>query len=264
MLQQIRTCNPNDKVVIVSNFTSALSIIESSILEPRQFSYLRLDGNTAAQNRQSLVDTFNRTTTEHSFCFLLSAKAGGCGLNLIGANRLVMFDNDWNPSTDIQSMGRVYRTGQTKPCFIYRLFTSGTLEEVIFQRQRQKAALSELTVDGEGKQNSKASSVTKFSKEELKDCFTLKACACDTKWKLGKRWPEYTGADRLRELGCCDQPLLNVAGTMDHIVTFIHISNDDEALSICADSDVDMNCDKTSEKTTFSDESSESENEFVF
>jgi hypothetical protein len=250
--------------VIVSNFTSVLSIIESSILEPRKFSYLRLDGNTAAQNRQSLVDTFNRTTTQHSFCFLLSAKAGGCGLNLVGANRLVMFDNDWNPSTDIQSMGRVYRTGQTKPCFIYRLFTSGTLEEVIYQRQRQKSALSELTVDGDGRQCSKSSSLTKFSKEELKDCFTLKDCACDTKLKLGKRWPEYTGADGLRELGCCDEPLLNIAMTIGHILSFIHISNDDEALSICAEAEMETNFDKPSANLASVEESSESENEFVF
>jgi DNA repair and recombination RAD54-like protein len=53
---------------------------------------------------------------------LLSSKAGGCGLNLIGANRLVMFDPDWNPATDDQAMARVWRDGQKKNCFIYRLF----------------------------------------------------------------------------------------------------------------------------------------------
>lgn len=56
---------------------------------------------------------------------MLSSKAGGCGLNLIGANRLVMFDPDWNPATDDQAMARVWRDGQKKNCFIYRLFSVG-------------------------------------------------------------------------------------------------------------------------------------------
>jgi DNA repair and recombination RAD54-like protein len=89
LLEQIRKEACSDKVVIVSNFTQALSIIESLILQPRKLSYLRLDGST--QNRQVLVDTFNRTSPESNFCLLLSSKAGGCGLNIAGANRLVMF-----------------------------------------------------------------------------------------------------------------------------------------------------------------------------
>ena len=92
LLQSIRETAPDDKVVIVSNFTSALSTIESSVLDPRHYSYQRLDGTTDLQNRQPMVDSFNRSTPEQSFCLLLSSKAGGCGLNLIGANRLVMFD----------------------------------------------------------------------------------------------------------------------------------------------------------------------------
>jgi SNF2 family DNA or RNA helicase len=89
LLLQIRRHAPHDKVVIVSNFTSALSIIESLVLQPHSHSYLRLDGST--KNRQALVDTFNRTSVEHSYCLLLSSKAGGCGLNIVGANRLFMF-----------------------------------------------------------------------------------------------------------------------------------------------------------------------------
>jgi DNA repair and recombination RAD54-like protein len=95
LLQQIRAKAPSDKVVIVSNYTSALSMIERSILKPQRLTYLRLDGATDLKNRQSLVDTFNATSAERHFVFLLSSKAGGCGLNLIGANRLVMFDPDW-------------------------------------------------------------------------------------------------------------------------------------------------------------------------
>ena len=80
-----------EKVVIISNFTSVLSTIESTILRQKQMTFARLDGSTDQSERQGLVDTFNRPSSS-VFAFLLSSKAGGCGLNLTGANRLVMFD----------------------------------------------------------------------------------------------------------------------------------------------------------------------------
>lgn len=89
LLAQIRHDAPGDKVVIVSNFTSVLSLVESLILQTRSYNYLRLDGTT--KDRQSVVDTFNRTSVDRFYCLLLSSKAGGCGLNIVGANRLVMF-----------------------------------------------------------------------------------------------------------------------------------------------------------------------------
>jgi SNF2 family DNA or RNA helicase len=77
LLQQIKESAPGEKVVVVSNFTSVLSMIESMILRPRNLSYLRLDGSTDPQTRQNHVDLFNRTSAEQNFCFLLSSKAGG-------------------------------------------------------------------------------------------------------------------------------------------------------------------------------------------
>jgi SNF2 family DNA or RNA helicase len=129
LLVSVRETCPGDKVIVVSNFTSALTIIEKSILQKRNWTYLRLDGSVSQNDRQNMVDAFNRCSADHSFVFLLSSKAGGCGLNLIGANRLVMFDPDFNPATDAQAMARIYRQGQRKSCYIYRLFTSGTVEE---------------------------------------------------------------------------------------------------------------------------------------
>lgn len=80
------------------------------------------------KKRQKMVDIFNNPEVWCSimikapeFVFMLSSKAGGCGLNLIGANRLVMFDPDWNPANDAQAMARVWRDGQKKLCYIYRL-----------------------------------------------------------------------------------------------------------------------------------------------
>lgn len=78
---------------------------------------------------------------------MLSSKAGGCGINLIGANRLVLIDPDWNPALDQQVLARVWRDGQKKDCFIYRFISTGTIEEKIFQRQSMKLQLSSCVVD---------------------------------------------------------------------------------------------------------------------
>ncbi|KAK3073257.1 DNA-dependent ATPase protein rad54 [Teratosphaeriaceae sp. CCFEE 6253] len=96
--------------------------------------------------RQKLVDKFNDPEGPE-FVFLLSSKAGGCGLNLIGANRLVLFDPDWNPAADQQALARVWRDGQKKDCFVYRFIATGTIEEKIFQRQSHKQSLSSCVVD---------------------------------------------------------------------------------------------------------------------
>ena len=232
LLDLIRRFNPTDKVVIISNFTSALTIIEELILHTKGLSFVRLDGSTDNKLRGSIVDSFNRGSVDTSFAFLLSSKAGGCGLNLIGANRLIMVDADWNPATDHQAMARIYREGQMKSCFIYRLFTAGTVEEVIYQRQLHKGNLAKLANDG-GSSTSDAS----FSKEELRDCFTLKRdCKCDTKRKLGKKWCDFN-VD-----GCEDKPLLHICE--DPNVTFVREVDDVDAESTvlvdsAADDDVD-------------------------
>ena len=216
ILRSIRSTSSDDKVVVVSNFTSMLSILETSIMEPMGYTYSRLDGSVEISRRQGLVDCFNRTSADKQFCFLLSSKAGGCGLNLVGANRLILVDNDWNPATDIQAMGRVYRQGQTKPCTIYRLITSGTIEEVIYQRQNQKERLAAMSVDSQ--------SQGKFTKEELADCFSLKKnCPCDTKLKVGDAWPNYEGRSSLKEWDCEDETLLEVSETAQQYLGFVHI-----------------------------------------
>jgi SNF2 family DNA or RNA helicase len=84
LLEAARKHTPNDKVVIVSSFTSALSIIEETIIKPHGWPYHRLDGSTAQSERQSSVDSFNRASSSKAFVFLLSSKAGGCGLNMVG------------------------------------------------------------------------------------------------------------------------------------------------------------------------------------
>jgi len=95
LIDSIRENHPTDKVVIISNFTSALSVIESSILRKKKLPFFRLDGTVELLARQPMVDSFNNGSVNHSFAFLLSSKAGGCGLNLIGANRIIMVDGEF-------------------------------------------------------------------------------------------------------------------------------------------------------------------------
>lgn len=110
------------------------------IEEQDHFHYLRMDGSTPIGKRQQLVDTFNNN--KYYDCFLLTTKVGGLGVNLTGADRVIIYDPDWNPSTDIQARERAWRLGQTKDITIYRLMTAGTIEEKIYHRQIFKTFLT--------------------------------------------------------------------------------------------------------------------------
>lgn len=173
LLHTIRTTT-SEKVVLVSNYTSTLDVL-SQLLTSLSHPFLRLDGSTPSSKRQDLVDTFNRSPASSTFAFLLSAKAGGVGLNLIGASRLVLFDVDWNPATDLQAMARIHRDGQKRRCYIYRFMMKGGIDEKIWQRQITKMGLASSVMDHHQQQQGKkgASSTANFSKEELKDLFRL-------------------------------------------------------------------------------------------
>ena len=105
-----------ERIVVVSNFTQTLDQI-TLLCRERFFPCVRLDGSMAVKKRRVLVEDFNDATKDQ-FVFLLSSKAGGCGLNLIGGNRLILFDPDWNPATDKQAAARVWRDGQKKRCYV--------------------------------------------------------------------------------------------------------------------------------------------------
>ena len=103
MLIRIRSGPEKDKIVLISNYTQTLDLFEK-LCSARGYGYHRLDGTMQIAKRQRMVEQFNNPH-DSSFVFLLSSKAGGCGINLIGANRLVLFDPDWNPASDQQALG---------------------------------------------------------------------------------------------------------------------------------------------------------------
>ncbi|KAG0707655.1 DNA repair protein, SNF2 family [Suillus ampliporus] len=171
-LHRIKTTT-NDKIVLISNYTQTLDLFEK-LCRSKKYGFFRLDGTMTIIKRQKLVDQFNDPNGKE-FIFLLSSKAGGCGINLIGANRLILFDPDWNPAADQQALARVWRDGQKKECFVYRFISTGTIEEKIFQRQASKQALSSAVVD------EKEDAERHFSVESLRQLFTFKETTnCDT------------------------------------------------------------------------------------
>ncbi|KAF7999179.1 hypothetical protein HF325_006711 [Metschnikowia pulcherrima] len=129
------------RVLIFFQMTSVMNIFED-FLRLRDMKYMRLDGSTKAEDRQDMLKSFNHPESEH-FCFLLSTRAGGLGLNLQSADTVIIFDTDWNPHQDLQAQDRAHRIGQKNEVRILRLITNDSVEEVILERAHQK-----LDIDG--------------------------------------------------------------------------------------------------------------------
>ncbi|KAI0145791.1 SNF2 family N-terminal domain-containing protein [Hypoxylon sp. NC0597] len=156
------------KTLLFSQGVQMLDILETFVKRLGNINYLRMDGGTAIKERQNLVDQFNRTPEID--LFLLTTKVGGLGVNLTGANRVIIFDPDWNPSTDVQARERAWRLGQKKEVTIYRLMTAGTIEEKMYHRQIFKQFLSNKVLK-DPKQ------LTTFQLQDLHDLFNLRSSA---------------------------------------------------------------------------------------
>ncbi|XP_057796548.1 switch 2-like [Salvia miltiorrhiza] len=148
-----------DKILLFSYSVRMLDILEKFIIR-KGYSFSRLDGSTPTSLRQSLVDDFNSSPSKQ--VFLISTRAGGLGLNLVSANRVVIFDPNWNPAQDLQAQDRSFRYGQKRHVTVFRLLSAGSLEELVYTRQVYKQQLSNIAVAGkmekryfEGVQDSK-------------------------------------------------------------------------------------------------------------
>jgi superfamily II DNA or RNA helicase len=133
-----------DKVLLFSQSISTLDYIEN-IFKRQRVVYQRLDGQTPMSTRQDSVKRFN--TDSESQVYLVSTKAGGVGLNIYGANRVVIFDFKYTPTDEQQAIGRAYRLGQSKPVYVYWLTIGGTFEDTIHNNAVFKTQLASRVVD---------------------------------------------------------------------------------------------------------------------
>lgn len=124
-----------DKVLIFSHSVRLLRILQH-LFSSTSYNVSYLDGSLSYEERQDVVDTFNSDPTQ--FVFLISTKAGGVGLNITSANKVVIVDPHWNPSYDLQAQDRAYRIGQTRDVEVFRLISLGTVEEIVYARQVYK------------------------------------------------------------------------------------------------------------------------------
>lgn len=134
--------------LIFSQFVMVLDILQI-ILNNRNIPFLRLDGSTKVDERQDLIDTFNDENSEYEV-FMLSTKAGGAGINLTGASRVIVFDSGFNPQDDVQAENRCHRIGQTKDVEVYRLISEGSVEEQIYEMGKVKLQLDREVAGEEG------------------------------------------------------------------------------------------------------------------
>ncbi|KAM9275888.1 chromodomain-helicase-DNA-binding protein 2 isoform 5-T10 [Morus bassanus] len=161
-----------NRVLIFSQMVRMLDIL-AEYLTIKHYPFQRLDGSIKGEIRKQALDHFNADGSE-DFCFLLSTRAGGLGINLASADTVVIFDSDWNPQNDLQAQARAHRIGQKKQVNIYRLVTKGTVEEEIIERAKKKMVLDHLVIqrmDTTGRtvldNNSGRSNSNPFNKEEL-------------------------------------------------------------------------------------------------
>ncbi|XP_040060252.2 chromodomain-helicase-DNA-binding protein 5 isoform X1 [Gasterosteus aculeatus] len=169
MLKKLK--DEGHRVLIFSQMTKMLDLLED-FLEFEGYKYERIDGGITGGLRQEAIDRFNAPGAQQ-FCFLLSTRAGGLGINLASADTVVIYDSDWNPHNDIQAFSRAHRIGQNRKVMIYRFVTRGSVEERITQVAKRKMMLTHLVVrPGLGSKTGSMSKqelddILKFGTEEL-------------------------------------------------------------------------------------------------
>lgn len=133
----------NNRVLIFSHSLEMLDLI-GGLLQKLDLDFYRLDGKTSPEKRNEIILNFN---SGYCFACLLSIQVGGFGINLVGADRVIIVDPDWNPANDNQATERCYRIGQDKNVCVYRIITKGTIEEKIYQKQVYKTLIAEKVLE---------------------------------------------------------------------------------------------------------------------
>ncbi|XP_012175740.2 chromodomain-helicase-DNA-binding protein 1 isoform X2 [Bombus terrestris] len=140
----VRLRETGHRVLIFSQMVRMLDIL-GEYLQKKHFPFQRLDGSIKGELRKQALDHFNAEGSQ-DFCFLLSTRAGGLGINLATADTVIIFDSDWNPQNDLQAQARAHRIGQKNQVNIYRLVTKNSVEEEIVERAKQKMVLDHLVI----------------------------------------------------------------------------------------------------------------------
>jgi len=153
------------RVLVFSQMTKMLDLLED-FLDGEGYKYERIDGSITGTLRQDAIDRFNADGAEQ-FCFLLSTRAGGLGINLYTADTVIIYDSDWNPHNDIQALSRAHRIGQKNKVMIYRFVTRNTVEERVTQVAKKKMMLTHLVV--QPGMSGGASGKANLSKKEIDD-----------------------------------------------------------------------------------------------
>jgi len=151
------------RILVFSQFTSMLEIIRNA-LDELKYEYFYMEGSTKVAERNDYVKRFNAGEGQ---LFLISLKAGGTGLNLVGADTVIHFDPWWNPAVEDQATDRAHRIGQKNSVQVIKLITKGTIEEKIYKLQKKKKELSDSVIA------SKEVFINSLSKEELEELFSF-------------------------------------------------------------------------------------------
>ncbi|KAK1668626.1 hypothetical protein QYE76_056785 [Lolium multiflorum] len=138
-----------NRVLIFSQMTKMLDILEDFLFS-LGYKYARIDGQTSLSARQEGIKEYNNVESE-TFIFLMSTRAGGLGIDLPGADRVIIYDPDFNPFMDLQAQSRAHRIGQTRPVVVYQLITKCSVEEKILQKSKQKLAIENMLMNSSKK-----------------------------------------------------------------------------------------------------------------
>ena len=224
MLRQV-AATPNERIVLVAGWACTLDAL-GALCASLGLVTCRVDGATPAAARADIVRRFNfgsggrgGAAAAARVC-LLSTRAGGVGLSLVGASRLVLFDADWNPALDAQAAARVWRDGQKSAVAVYRLVTTGTLEETMLQRALVKGDVASAVECGDvGGAPTGGGASRRFALAELRQLFAFAPNAvCETAARLAAGAAPWR--DAAAEAAAADAPLraAHAAG----VVSFVH------------------------------------------
>ncbi|KAM7277023.1 hypothetical protein ACFE04_018889 [Oxalis oulophora] len=197
-------------VLIFSQTRKMLNLIQES-LSSEGYEFQRIDGSTKAFDRLRIVNEFQEG--RGAPIFLLTSQVGGLGITLTKADRVIVVDPAWNPSTDNQSVDRAYRIGQTKDVIVYRLMTCGTVEEKIYRKQIFKGGLFKTATDNK-------EHVRYFCQQDLKEIFSLPAQGFDISPTQQQLQEEHDAQDEYLEAHVKFLESLGIAGVSHHSLLF--------------------------------------------